>query len=117
MTDDPYALVIVAFGGKGHLDDATLRHMSGAPAMVHARHPGASIELTMDGYDDDPRSLWDIPEAAAYVRRYAKAAKLTDWRSSLFQALEETTKGMLIACDAIDKPHPYTLNIVPDAPS
>jgi hypothetical protein len=117
MPDPDPALVVVAFGGRGHLDAATLRQMQGAPAMAHARYPKATLLLSVDGYDDDPRSLWDIPEAAAFVRRFAKAAGLRDWRGSLFQALDETSRGLLIACDAIDKPHPFTLNIVPDSRS
>lgn len=111
---DKYGLVVIEFGGKGHLDDRVLLEMAGAPAMVHARYPNAPILLSLSGYDNDTRSIWQIPEAAAYVRRYAQAAKLTDWHSPLFQALEESTRGLLIACDAIDKPHPFVIDIRPD---
>ena len=30
------------------------------------------------GYDHDPRSLWDIPEAAAFVRAFAQGTGLND---------------------------------------
>lgn len=109
-----YAVAVIEFGGKDHLTDQILQEMCGAPAMVHAHYPQALIMLAIRGYDNDPRSLWDIPEVASYIRRFAREAKLTDWRSPLFQALEETSRGLLIACDAINKPHPFTLNIVPD---
>jgi hypothetical protein len=116
MKTDPaeYDMVVIEFGGAGHLDDRTLQEMCSAPAMVHAQYPDAPIVLSLSGFDDDPRSLWDIPEAAAYIRAYARAAKLTDWRGPLFQALDETSRGLLVACDAIDKPHRFTVNIVPD---
>lgn len=109
-----FGLVMIEIGGKGHLDEHTLLEMASAPAMAHAQYPAAPILLSLSGYDQDPRSIWDIPEAADYVRAYARAAGLCDWRSSLFKALDETTAGLLIACDAINKPHPFTVNIVPD---
>lgn len=111
--NDP-ALVVVQIGDKKHLDDRTLREMQGAPAMVLQRYPQALVMLNIDGYDDDPRSLWDIPEVAAYIRRYAAASGLRDWTGRLFAMLDETSKGLLIECNAIDKPHPFKTNIVPD---
>jgi hypothetical protein len=108
------AIVVIVIGDKEHLDNHTLYEMAPGPAHLHTRYPDATILLTLDGYDDDPRSLWDIPEAADYIRRFARAAKLTNWRSPLFRALEEASRGLLIACDAIDKPHPFRLDIVPD---
>jgi hypothetical protein len=111
MTDE-YVAAIVVIGGKedNGLTDATVRKMREAPAMVHSRHPNAKIMLCVNGYDDDPRELYDIPEAADYVRRFAAASGLHDWTTPLFQALDEQTIGMLVLCDAIDKPHPYEVS-------
>jgi hypothetical protein len=109
-----YGLILIEIGGAGHLDEFTLLEMASAPAMAHTRYPDAPILLSLSGYDQDPRSIWDIPEAADYVRAYARAAGLYDWHSSLWKALDETTRGLLIACNAINKPHPFTINIVPD---
>jgi hypothetical protein len=37
--------------------------------MEHChRHPCAVV-TTVDGYDDDPRELWEIPEVGAHLRR------------------------------------------------
>jgi hypothetical protein len=32
------------------------------------RNPTAPITLSIYGYDNDPRELWDIPEATLYIR-------------------------------------------------
>src|SRR5690242_12312506 len=114
-TSDQYDTVIVGIGGKGQFSDATLRRMRDAPRQMLRHNPHAELALFVSGYDDDPRSLWHIPEAADYIRRFAKASGLHDWTGSLFKALHEHSKGLLIACDAIDKPHPFGVDIVPDA--
>lgn len=103
--------VFLGIGGKGHLDDATLRKMQDAPRMVHAAHPNAEITLFIDGYDNDPRELWQIEEVVQYIRRFARASGLHDWKGELFLVLDSVSKGLLIACDAIDKPHPYKVEL------
>ena len=104
-----YDTIVIGIGGKGQFGDQTLRQMRDAPRQLLQHNPKAEICLWIDGYDDDPRELWNIPEAADYIRRYAKASGLHDWTSRLFRALHEHSKGLLIACDAIDQPHPFAL--------
>jgi len=94
--------------GDGVQDEGWLRDMARAPAEAHASLPRATIVLLLSGYDDDQRSIWEIPEAADYVRRFAKLSGLNDWRTSVFGQLSEETKFLLIMCDALDKPHPFT---------
>lgn len=108
-----YDTAIIQIGGKGSLTDKTLRKMAPAVRKILAHSPGAEVMLSIDGYDDDPRELYEIPETRDYLRRYARASGLHDWTGPLFQALDESTKGLLIAADAIDKPHPYRTEKVP----
>lgn len=49
--------------------------------------PNAEHMLVVGGYDTDPRELWDIPEARAYIREFAgwvalmlPGRKIADWR-------------------------------------
>jgi len=107
-----YGVIVIEIGGRGHLGDDVLREMQAAPALTHAHSPEAPISLTLGGYDDDPRPICQIPEAAAYVRRYAAGAGLSDWRGELFLALDDSTKGLLILCGAIAEPHPFTVNVI-----
>jgi hypothetical protein len=40
------------------------------------KYPNAQFHLNLMGYDEDPRELWDIVEAARYIRQWAKFAGL-----------------------------------------
>jgi hypothetical protein len=107
-TPDPmntsWGPVVICIGGKRYLGAGTLRSMKGVPSMVLRDQPKATLRLTIDGYNGHP---WEIPEVADYIRRYAAAAGLRDWTGRLFKALDESSRALLIACDAIDKPHPF----------
>jgi hypothetical protein len=52
------------------------RHMA-------ARYPKAIFYLHLLGYDQDPREIWEIVEAARYVRSFARAAGLDDMDAAL----------------------------------
>jgi hypothetical protein len=41
--------------------------------MRHQHDFDALIFVTVGGYDDDPRSLWEIPEVVAFVGRWIEA--------------------------------------------
>jgi hypothetical protein len=114
MAQSDAALVIVGIGGKGSMTSATIQRMKDAPRTLLHLNPLAELLLCVDGYDNDARSLWDIPEVADYIRRYARAAGLNDWTGRLFKRLDEGSKALLIACDAIDRPHPFKLDICGD---
>jgi hypothetical protein len=63
------------------------------------RYPNACYVLSIAGYDDDPRNLWEIEEAARYVRRWSRLAGL----NSLDDAdryLQEHFVALLAACGA-----------------
>ena len=70
---EPIRGVVVQIGEK---DDLTPAHASAAAkAMVDARqaYPDATLSLSLDGFDDDTREIWDIPEARTYVQRVITA--------------------------------------------
>jgi hypothetical protein len=64
----PFDAVFCVVGGKDDLTDATrtqvLGHLNGA-VRIGTTGP---VHLSIDGYDDDPRELWEIPEVCAYLR-------------------------------------------------
>jgi len=97
--------------GDSKLDDKMLQDMAPGPGLAHAAYPKARILIMIGGFDEDPRSLWDIPEVVDYVQRFARAAGLHDWRSSLFNALDEETKALLLKCGAVQEPHPFKVVI------
>lgn len=40
------------------------------------RYPKADVYINLLGYDADPREIWEIPDAAQYVRLWARLAGL-----------------------------------------
>lgn len=106
--DETIAAVLVEFGSRGDLSDATITEMKDAPRLCVQYYPGRPLLISIGGFDDDPRELWDIPEVADYVRRFAMASGLHDWRTRTFDALDEQCKGLLVMCGAVDPGHPYS---------
>jgi hypothetical protein len=63
----PITGIIVQVGEKG---DLTRTHASAAAtAIINARraYPDAVVTLSFDGFDDDQREIWDIPQARTYL--------------------------------------------------
>jgi hypothetical protein len=61
--------IFCVVGGKGALYDETLygalAHLNGT---IRTSTTG-DIHLAVDGYDDDSRELWEIPEVKEFIRR------------------------------------------------
>lgn len=82
MADD-YDLIFLEIGGKDRLSIDDLIKSAFAFKMARAVYPRAMLAFTISGYDDDPRELYDIPEAAAYIRAWAHRAGIGDWREAI----------------------------------
>ncbi len=67
--DGPIRAIFVQIGEAGDLTCA--RASAAATAIMDARriYPDATLSLCLNGYDDDPREIWQVPEAKAFVRR------------------------------------------------
>jgi hypothetical protein len=67
-------------------------------ALAQKRYPEAEFALVIGGFDDDPREVWDIPEAKHFFQVFLGAAKrmipgtIFDWR------LDTTTLGVVAMC-------------------
>lgn len=116
MPDLSYDAILCELGDKLHLSEAEA-HKAGRDLLNMMLNSEGPVSLMIGGYDDDPRSLWEIPEVAQYLRWAVAAAHLQDWTSPLFQRLREPTMALLVQCDAIDRPHPYRAEIVVGAPA
>lgn len=69
-----YEFIVLTIGDKGHLTRADRR----LSARVWKRIPHSkTVLLTISGYDDDPRELWQIPEVCAYVHAWAMLVEVT----------------------------------------
>ena len=56
------------------------------------------VVIVVDGYDDDPRELWDIPEAADYVRLWTRLVGIRTLANARRRQIVETSVGLLAAC-------------------
>jgi hypothetical protein len=41
---------------------------------IRRQYPNVSVYVSLAGYDDDPREIWEIASAAEYVRQWARFA-------------------------------------------
>lgn len=57
--------------------------------------PSTVIVLHLGGYDDDPRELWQIPEARDFIRRFAEKTKAHE-----HPAVDPISRNLLLACGA-----------------
>lgn len=59
--------MLIQVGNKGELD--TKHAADAAQALLKARetHPAATIVLVVNGYDEDQRELWEVPEVCDYM--------------------------------------------------
>lgn len=68
------------------------------------------VELCIDGYDDDPRELWEISEVMEFLRRIDK--EFSAWM--YFQAPEGQWMDFLFTCLIASKPLPGGVEIHAD---
>src|SRR5262245_19539118 len=73
-----FDVVCVEIGSRGHLSRGDAKRAAVTWKKAQRAQPGARFIFAIAGYDDDPRALWEIPEVAAYVRRWAKMVGITD---------------------------------------
>jgi hypothetical protein len=67
-------LVWMTIGKRDALTPQEAERMGACWREEVQRNPHAEFMITIDGYDDDPRELWQIPEVTNYVRQWAAAA-------------------------------------------
>jgi hypothetical protein len=78
MGDGDRVLIHVTIGERGNLTKGEARL---AASMWHAaikRYPKGIFVLNLLGYNEDPREIWDIAEAARYVRWWARFADMNE---------------------------------------
>lgn len=108
------AVIFAEIGVAGDLLPETAARVGGFLRIsMEDKAPGATFGLHMGGFDQDPRNLWDIPEAAAYIVAVARAAGIADWRSPLVPRFDKPTLAVLVLCGALGADHPFTVNIEP----
>jgi hypothetical protein len=99
-----FDLVAHEIGVKGHLSDVAAFTAAFSFALAVLRMPEPQHHLLIGGFDDDPREVWDIPEAREYLCQFSAALHTLfpdrhpgQWR------LDDQSLGMLAMCLGVAK--------------
>ena len=86
-------------GGRDNLSDETLTdvlaHLN-STVLINTTGP---VSLLIDGYDDDPRELWEIPEVVAYMRRVYLGLEI-----GVISRLDESCELFCAVCCGVLRP-------------
>jgi hypothetical protein len=91
--------IFCVVGGKGHLDAATLAEMAGHLNATVRDHTTGTVHLVVDGYDDDEREVWQIPEVRDYLCRLINRLDI-----AVLQRLDEHTRAIVAVCFGLLRP-------------
>lgn len=76
--DDDYGSMLFVLGHRGDLSLDQAKHTAEAFVNAVRRFRHLQCWLCVDGYDDDPRALPEIPEVMAYMREWAGLVRSLD---------------------------------------
>ena len=65
---------------------------------IRRQYPNVSVYVSLAGYDDDPRAIWEIASAAEYVRQWGRFAGIENLEETATGPLGTTGAAFLGAC-------------------
>jgi hypothetical protein len=77
MTDEPHAIAH-CIGTRGELTRQAAKAAARQWKGLLRRAPKAQVYLSIAGYDDDPRALWEFDEVRNFVQQFARFAGIND---------------------------------------
>jgi hypothetical protein len=104
--DGDRTVLVLTIGLRGELRNMQAHEAAKAWQALLARYPKAIIMLSVAGYDDDRREIWEIPEARDYVCRWAKLAGLDHSAAAMTSPLDRDAVGLLAKCGAFSDVDP-----------
>lgn len=111
---DEFDVAIHTIGGRENLTDKDLRQAVKAYRLILLANPGLKeCHLVLHGWDEDEREIWDIPEACAYIRKWAKAAGVDTYSGALAGKIHEWSIGLLAKCGAMRDMNDSNVRVVP----
>jgi hypothetical protein len=75
---EDYDEIMVIIGEKGELSHERAAKSAILVSAACTANTRANVTLSIDGYNDDPRELWEIPEADQYIRIFVAALYLVN---------------------------------------
>jgi hypothetical protein len=112
QSDDGDGMLIpITIGSRGNLFRAEAERAAATWRQATGRFPKASFMVSLLGYNEDPREVWEFRDARRYVRWWARAAGMDDLATAdrwlgLTSAIGQTMPtpwaiagmGFLVAC-------------------
>lgn len=90
-------VVLYQLGRRDYLTEQYARESGEEFRRIVQKTPRIQVIFVMQGFDEDLREIWDISEAAEYVRQFALAAGITN-ALDLLHMIGETGVAFLTAC-------------------
>jgi hypothetical protein len=84
----------ITIGVRGKLTKREARHAAMMWREVTRRYPKGIFMINLLGYNEDPREIWNIPEAARYVRWWARFADMNDLKTAERYVLDAPDIGV-----------------------
>jgi hypothetical protein len=72
--DGDGAFIPFTIGARGNLTKPAARDAAMVWRQMTANYPKAVLYPHLIGYDEDPREIWELPDATRYVRLWARLA-------------------------------------------
>jgi hypothetical protein len=98
--DGAGTMAMVTLSGCDELDRAAIARAAGMWRKVKTKYPKGLFTINLAGFDEDPREIPDIPDAAAFFRGWAQAVGIDTVEEAVRQGLELTSLQVLAACGA-----------------
>lgn len=105
----------IEIGTPPNLDAATGRECAEWLMRAAPQKPGAVIAVTVGGFDDDGREVYDIPEAREALRAFALRMAELDTEGRIAARMDRSTRVVLAVCAgwlarAAVNPEPWSLD-------
>jgi hypothetical protein len=114
--DGEGALINLTIGTRDKLTKREARAAGAKFREVVRRYPKAFVYPHLLGYDDDPRELPHIEDAARYIRRFARFAGIDDFETACAGPIGLQGAALLAACGTFGEEIRRQI-IVPPAPT
>jgi hypothetical protein len=77
-SDGAGMFIQIVIGLRGDLSKAEARRCAAMWRKATNRYPKAGFIISLAGYDEDPREIWEFGDARRYVRWWARFAGMDD---------------------------------------
>lgn len=99
-TDGDRMMISISIGVRSALNRTEARLAAKLFRKAVVRYPKAIFLISILGYDDDPRELWEFEDVCRYVRKWARFAGVDDVETAAkyFANFDTGTMGFLAGC-------------------